>query len=134
MVELTRRLAGTHSEYPVDLPSTVHGNVQAIRLESIYNQCWMSIDFRMSVRSGDSCRVRSVAPTIGVAFSNPSSCAEHSRLCLADRDTVGTRFTADDAKDWRSVARRASILRDLCWPSGLVSLNMEGTTLRNIFP
>ncbi len=50
VARLTRRLAGTNSECPADLPSIVHGNVPAIRLESIYNQRWVSIDFRMSAR------------------------------------------------------------------------------------
>ena len=113
VVRLTRRLAGTNSECPVDLPSTVHGNVQAIRLESICNQHWMSIDFRMSVRSGGSCRVLACTSTIEVASSSPASCAEHSRLCLTDRDTTGTKFTLENANDVFPVAKRVLTSGDL---------------------
>ncbi len=39
-------------------------------------------------------------------------------------------LTVDDGRDVFPVARKVSILRDLCWPFGLVSLEMEDTDLR----
>ena len=41
---LTHQLTGVNSGCPVGLSGTVYGNVQAIKLESIYSQHWMSID------------------------------------------------------------------------------------------
>ena len=98
----------------------------------------------MSVRSGGSCRVLSVTPTIGVASSSMISLWQKTAdyawqtetqsgsgtrkssdwsLSVEDR-TLYTGFinlTVDNAKDVFPVARKVSILKDQCWPSGLVS-------------